>query len=263
MQLEAASPREHVVTDGRVSLDDDGLLIDERFSVPPRLALWRAPTDNDRIGGMSRRWRDWGLHELERKVVSIAGNVVSCEYVTASGISIAHRVEYAALADGGILVTEEATIPDEIRDLPRVGTVLETVPGYEDVEWFGTGPHETYPDRKLAQIGRWRSTVREMHVDYIRPSENGGHADVRWLKLGSDLRLEFDVPMQVSVSHFGAQVLTAAKHHTELVPSEATIVHIDAAHRGLGTASCGPDTLPSFRLGPGTYRWSWTISARI
>ena len=34
---------------------------------------------------------------------------------------------------------------------------------------------------------------------------------------------------------------------------------LDAAHRGLGTASCGPDTLPEYLVGPGTYRWAWTI----
>ncbi|MFE2035132.1 hypothetical protein ACFXBB_18155 [Streptomyces scopuliridis] len=34
---------------------------------------------------------------------------------------------------------------------------------------------------------------------------------------------------------------------------------LDAAHRGLGTASCGPDTLPRYRLGAGAHRWSWTL----
>jgi beta-galactosidase len=37
-------------------------------------------------------------------------------------------------------------------------------------------------------------------------------------------------------------------------------VHLDVAHRGLGTASCGPDTLPRYRVGPGRYRWEWTIT---
>jgi beta-galactosidase len=27
----------------------------------------------------------------------------------------------------------------------------------------------------------------------------------------------------------------------------------------LGTASCGPDTLPQYLLGPGEYRWSWSL----
>jgi beta-galactosidase len=37
------------------------------------------------------------------------------------------------------------------------------------------------------------------------------------------------------------------------------MVHLDAAHRGLGTASCGPDSLDEYLVGPGTYRWEWTL----
>jgi hypothetical protein len=36
-------------------------------------------------------------------------------------------------------------------------------------------------------------------------------------------------------------------------------VHVDAAHRGLGTALCGPDTLPEYLLALGKYRWSYTL----
>jgi beta-galactosidase len=43
------------------------------------------------------------------------------------------------------------------------------------------------------------------------------------------------------------------------VPRPTAVVHVDAAHRGLGTASCGPDTLPEYLVGPGTYRWSWVL----
>ena len=32
------------------------------------------------------------------------------------------------------------------------------------------------------------------------------------------------------------------------------------AHRGLGTASCGPDTLPQYRVGAGTYVLSYEVS---
>ena len=44
------------------------------------------------------------------------------------------------------------------------------------------------------------------------------------------------------------------------VPRAETIVHLDAAHRGLGTASCGPDTLEPYVLRGGTYRWTWTLT---
>jgi beta-galactosidase len=39
------------------------------------------------------------------------------------------------------------------------------------------------------------------------------------------------------------------------------VVDFDVAHRGLGTASCGPDTLPRYLVGPGTYEWSWSLTA--
>ena len=36
-------------------------------------------------------------------------------------------------------------------------------------------------------------------------------------------------------------------------------MHLDHRHRGLGTFSCGPDTLAEYRIGPGRYRWSWRL----
>ncbi|MFL5681002.1 MAG: glycoside hydrolase family 2, partial [Chloroflexota bacterium] len=114
------------------------------------------------------------------------------------------------------------------------------------------------------QVGRWLSSVKEWYVPYVRPQENGGCSDVRWLELtdtrGHGLRIVLDQPRQVSVTHFLAADLAAATHDVELRPRPESIVHIDAAHRGLGTASCGPDTLPEYIVGPGTYRWSWTLS---
>jgi len=147
-----------------------------------------------------------------------------------------------------------------------VGTVLETVAGLEQADWFGSGPHETYPDRQRGGLlGRWTGSVTDQAVRYVRPQENGGHAAVRWLELRgagqNSLRLSFDSPSQVSATHFRATDLAAATHDPELAPIAGTVVHFDVAHRGLGTASCGPDTLPEYLVGPGTYRWSWTLES--
>ena len=194
------------------------------------------------------------------------GVVVTAEVRTATGIAVAHEERFEALEGGGVLVHETVRIPEELSDLARVGIVLETVPGFEQVEWLGRGPMETYPDRRrCGALGRWRSTVSELYVPYVRPQENGGRADVRWIELsdgsGRGLRLAFDRPRQVSATHFRAEDLAAAAHDVELVARAETIVHLDAAHRGLGTASCGPDTLPEYLVGPGTYEWSWTIAS--
>jgi beta-galactosidase len=142
--------------------------------------------------------------------------------------------------------------------------VLEAIAGLEGVAWLGRGPHETYPDRKRSGIvGIHRSTAAEQTVPYIRPQENGGHADVRWLALtdedGRGLRLSMDPLAQVSATHHRAADLAAATHHEELRPRPEVVVHLDVAHRGVGTASCGPDTLAAYRIGPGTYRWSWWL----
>jgi beta-galactosidase len=40
------------------------------------------------------------------------------------------------------------------------------------------------------------------------------------------------------------------------------VVHVDVAHRGVGTASCGPDTLQRFKVGPGVYELAYRLSVR-
>jgi beta-galactosidase len=133
-----------------------------------------------------------------------------------------------------------------------------------NAEWFGLGPHETYPDRKRSGlVGRWRSAIDDLFVPYLWPQEAGGRADVRWLQLsdaaGEGVRLDLDAPGQVSANRYTAADLEAATHLDELTPRAETIVHLDAAHRGVGTASCGPDTIEAYLVGPGTYRWGWSL----
>jgi beta-galactosidase len=125
------------------------------------------------------------------------------------------------------------------------------------------GPQESYPDRKLGRVHKWVSTVANQHTPYIRPQENGGHSDVRWFEFadaqGNGVRIDLDSPLQVSVSPFRAEDLADITHNLDLEPSGNTVVHIDAAHRGLGTASCGPDTLPKYLVSGGTYSFTWTV----
>jgi beta-galactosidase len=254
---------------GDVAVDDQGSLVHPAFAAPPALSLWRAPTDNDRIGGMAARWTDRGLPALTRRLDGIERGpdavTVRSTWTTATGLEIAHTQRLACAPDGRIRVEETAVVPDGIDDLPRVGTVLTLAAGHEAFEWFGRGPHETYPDRRRGgRVGRWQSTVTDLLVPYVRPQENGGRADTRWFRVagpgGSAIRVDLDRPSQVSALHATAADLDAATHDVELRPRAETIVHLDAAHRGVGTASCGPDTLEAYVLRPGTYRWAWTIT---
>ena len=61
-------------------------------------------------------------------------------------------------------------------------------------------------------------------------------------------------------THHTPADLFAATHELDLVPRPELIVCLDSAHRGLGTASCGPDFLPRYRLGAGTFRFAYRLS---
>jgi beta-galactosidase len=246
----------------------DGALTFPGLADGPRLSLWRAPTDNDRIVGLGTAWEAWGVADLERRLVSVETVrdelVVRLSWRTATGLEIPHEQRIVQLAGGGLRVTETVEIPAELDDLARVGTSVELEAGHEALTWFGRGPEETYPDRcRAGTIGHWSSTVTNQHVPYVRPQENGGHADVHWLEFrqvgGRGLRIKLDQPRQVSATHHRAADLAAATHREELIPRPQTIVHLDAAHRGLGTASCGPDTLARYLVPTGTHSWSWSI----
>ena len=155
-------------------VDDMGYLVHPAFAKAPEIALWRAPTDNDRIGGMAGEWEGLGIDRLERRLVSLEriGSLATIvnELTTAIGIRIRHERSVVVLQDGAIRVDESVEIPLELTDVPRVGTVLEFTSGLEQLAWFGTGPHETYPDRKRGGlVGRWR-TSRHRRRDAIPPA---------------------------------------------------------------------------------------------
>jgi beta-galactosidase len=261
---------------------DDGELTGFGLPSPPRLALWRAPTDNDRIGGFAAYWEELGLDRLERRLVGIDerddGVVITADVATGAGHVVRH-VQTLTRLDGGVLVEELVVLPPELDDVPRVGSVfgLPAGAGTNGVQLYGGG-WETYPDRRAAaRVVHRLQEVDTLFTPYVRPQESGGRNGVRWFSVGRwessqetvDGRpvgrydpafvVHLDEPMQVSLARYRAEDLAAATHNDELAPREEIVVHIDAAHRGLGTASCGPDTLSEYLLHPGEYRWSYTL----
>lgn len=183
-------------------------------------------------------------------------------YATLAG-TVRHEQVFTRVR-GGIRIEETAELPEGLADVPRVGSVFETVPGLEVLEWYGQGPWESYPDRSAgAPVGHHSLTVDELFTPYLRPQESGGRHGVRRFTLSAPdatgLTVTLDEPRQVSVTRYRAGDLAAATHHDELVARPGCVVHLDAAHRGLGTASCGPDTSPGHLVRAGTHRWSWTL----
>jgi beta-galactosidase len=246
----------------------------------PVLAVWRAPTDNDglKLAELQDlkplgRWRAAGLDALEVRtnIVKLAGNrrpgrsVIEREHVGAD-VAITQREVWAHRADGSIVVREDVLVPDGIDDVPRIGIRWDLPPvALDHVTWYGRGPVESYPDRRRgAHLGRFTQTLDEQYVPYVMPQEHGGHADTRWgvvhTAVGWGLLVTAAEPFQWNVSRWSPEQITLATHAEELEAEPGVpTMHLDFRHRGLGTLSCGPDTLPEYRIGPGRYRFTWAM----
>ncbi|MCC6641012.1 MAG: DUF4981 domain-containing protein [Deltaproteobacteria bacterium] len=247
----------------------------------PEASFWRAPTDNDglRQGWMRGlrtlgQWLAAGLDRLERKPVcatwgrtrdaSVRIRLESTLTGSDPAICALHREELTLHPSGRIDAVETFHVPPAWSDLPRVGVVLALPGRFERLAWLGLGPHETYPDRRASgRLGRFTSTVTEQYVAHVVPQEHGHHLETHWLALedgsGSGVLVCASKPFGFSASHYRTEDLGAALHTIDLSPRDETVVHLDAAHRGLGTASCGPDVLPRHRVRPGRSRLAWSL----
>ncbi|HEX7589018.1 MAG TPA: glycoside hydrolase family 2 TIM barrel-domain containing protein, partial [Anaerolineae bacterium] len=247
----------------------------------PLLNVWRAATDNDGIklllgrqGSQTlARWLDLALHQIQHSLESIrlvgVKGVPTVEIVhRASGRGewndLKHVHRYTLESSGALRVENIVRLGKGIRDIPRVGVELTLEPGLEQLTWFGRGPWENYSDRKAsAMVGIYSSTVAGQYVPYIMPQEHGHITDARWLTLadtaGRGLRVAGHPTFEFSASHFSDADLFAAKHTFDLSPRPEVHLHIDAVHRGLGTASCGPDTLVQYRLLAPVYRFVYYL----
>jgi beta-galactosidase len=244
----------------------------------PHLNVWRAPTDNDGIKAWTHqmgrplgRWLEAGLPDLRletqsTRVRTARDGSIGIVIRQRAECGLEHRHAYRVLPSGEIEVENSVRIPRELHDLPRIGVTLTLQPGLDRVIWFGRGPQENYPDRKAgAAVGRYEARVTEMYVPYIVPQEHGNRCDVRWLCVvdgaGAGLRIDLPAPLLFSASHFSSDDLYRARHTHELEPRPEVILNLDAMQRGLGTASCGPDTLPRYRIRAGLHRFAYRMRA--
>jgi beta-galactosidase len=218
------------------------------------------------------RWLSAGLHELARSTESVtaqagpqgAVTLSIHDIATAQGGQFRHRHVYTFLPSGDIIVDNTVTADKSLPDLPRVGVTLTLVPALRYLTWFGRGPHESHRDRKRsATVGLYSGTVAEQYVPYIMPQEHGNKTDVRWLTLEErgqrGLLFAGKELLECSASHFTADDLFRAHHTIDLEPRPEVIVNLDYAQRGVGTRSCGPDTLDEYLIQPGEFRFTYRI----
>lgn len=246
--------------------------LDRTLAAPVGLTIFRATTDNDgfklmpdlsirlRVGGQGMaKWQAAGVDRLPAEEL------------------VEHSMERHAVP-GGAEYHHTVVVPEALEDLPRVGVSFALPGRFRALRWFGRGPGENYADRKAAStLGIWQGSPDEL--PYLVPQEFGLRTDCRWFECidpakGEIVRIDAlalatpateaaakgPAALHCSATHYTAEDLYAAATATDVQPRRELIVQLDAAHRGLGTASCGPDLLPQYRLPAGTYRFSYRLS---
>ncbi|MFF4193802.1 glycoside hydrolase family 2 TIM barrel-domain containing protein [Nonomuraea sp. NPDC001831] len=237
----------------------------------PRLDLYRAPTDNDRYGGLGRRWRELGLHRLTHRVDGVrTGDGLTVETrVAPAATDLGMRVAWTWTAPSGdaLELTVDVEPEGEWRDpIPRLGVHLALPGELTHVTWYGRGPGEAYPDTGMAaRVGRWSATIDDLQTPYVYPQENGRRADVRWAELGGPagtpgFRVAGEPAFGLTARRWSTAELEAARHRPDLVPGDRVHLHLDLAQQGIGTATCGPGALPRYDLhaAPATLRLRFT-----
>ncbi|MBP2325231.1 beta-galactosidase [Kibdelosporangium banguiense] len=216
----------------------------------PKLDLWRAPTENDRYSD-EPRWRELGLHRLQHRIISVHNGVVHSRVAPAAQ-DFGMDVKYHWTGNDKTLTLTVDIEPegDWPCPLPRLGLRMALPGTFDRVEWFGRGPGEAYADsHQAARVGRFKATVDELQTPYVVPQENGNRVDVRWATLtDGDRTLRIEGGFDFAARRWTSEDLDAAKHTTDLTPSDWIHLNLDIAQNGLGTATCGPGVLPQHQL---------------
>jgi len=174
-------------------------------------------------------------------------------------------VNWKVFACGEICMTADADVRENLPFLPRFGLRYTMPAGFEDVSYFGYGPHESYIDKHQST---WKSkfctTVTNMHEPYLKPQENGSHFDTSWAQIvnknGVGLCFKADPSFSFNAAHYTPEMLARAKHPYELQTCPETVVHLDWMQSGVGSNSCGPELLPQYRLSQTSIQFKLRIS---
>lgn len=233
--------------------------------------FYRAPTDNDMGADLQKKWQAW--RDPEMKLTSLKYEVLSGRGEVEArydlpGVECSLEMRYTIDVDGKVYVSQKLTPKGSAEGKPelfRFGLSMAMPAAYNQIQYYGRGPIETYPDRKSnAFIGWYDMAVMDAYFPYVRPQESGLHADVRYWSVvderGSGLGIVSDRAFYASTLPYSIAQLEdfpekTQRHHEELVPSEDRVfLQIDAEHMGVGGIDSWGAVAPKrLRLPYGSY----------
>lgn len=161
-------------------------------------------------------------------------------------------IEYTFYCDG--VVDMDVRFNPKRSDLRRVGLEMGLNPELHRVVYYALGPWENATDRRDGvTAGLYSTDVDSMGEDYMKPQTTGERQELRKVRFSNPKTRESvlieaeGLPSFSALRHTDADLMNA-NHQWELSPRPYTVVHIDAATRGVGNASCGRDvdTMPRY-----------------
>jgi beta-galactosidase len=254
------------------------------------LNVWRAPLANEtddwafwgsnnkhKTDGYGRfaatEWYSSGLDKLQLfnelfKVVKSNDKEVIIEIRnimqlgTKRGSFMNHYI-YTIRSSGEITI-EHSIIPDGDMPswLPRIGVNWILDKSLGNVQWYGRGPQENYPDRKTGyKTGVYKSTVTDMYEPYLIPQDYGLRCDNKWVRMTDEkgIGLEFsgDKLFNFSAHPYSEENLTKALYTYQLKPFDGITFNFDYATSGVGCTALS--VFPSYQVIPQKYDFRITV----
>ena len=234
--------------------------------------IWRAPLDNDSLmkahwlaAGYDRatsRVYDYRLVEQESAVeITFKLGLVAVSKARILTLNVVYRIEQNGLLRINIHAEKQPHLPF----LPRFGLRFFLNQGFNQVEYVGYGPTESYLDKHHATaFGCYKTTPESNHVPYLKPQENGSHygcLDVKVTNSSDCFTVQSHTPFSMNVSPYSQEELGSKKHQYDLEKSGSTILCVDYKMSGVGSNSCGPTLKAQYRLSE--TEWDWSILLQI
>jgi beta-galactosidase len=248
-----------------------------------QLNVWRAPLANElddwtvpavnlfpRAEGYGRMvataWYSIGLDDMQSKLESFkvekqAENVVvSIRNIELFGnartAGFDNEMIYTISPDGEISLQHTVNPNGKMpMSLPRIGTKWVFDDQMQQVEWFGRGPEENYPDRKTGyRMGLYQSTVDAMFIPYLIPQDTGLRTDNHFVRLTSaeGIGIEFSAsePFNFNCYNYTTENLSKAKYTYQLKKADGVTFNFDYQTTGVGCTAIGVlnnyQTIPQF-----------------
>ena len=262
---------------GSVMIDNTGAITSwmvdgkQMLQAPLEPYFWKPENDNQGAAGFARRVAVWQETVAQRTVHSYRAEVdestLKIVYDISLPIGADLTLTYAFTAEGRIMVNMDY-IPTatDIPLMPKFGMRMRLPADYTDINYYGRGPWENYPDRKgSAFLGRYQTSLSDYMTEYVHPQDNGNRCDVRWFEIAGSsrkLRIEGCQPLCIRAWDYGEEDLGVG-HPYELQRGKFVNLNIDLSVHGVGgTDTWGKRTLPQYTIdGNQAHHYGFILSA--